>query len=304
MKTRRMAGIFAALTGVVAGGVAALRKARSPRPAARAGTFSNGIEYQALGTGPRTMLFLPGGPGTPSWNKAMARSFLPAYVTGDYTVWWLSRRRNMPKGHTIADMADDVAQVIDELGGQVDAVVGAAFGGMIALHLAARHPDRVGRVVLLASAAVIPDHVKEIDRRFGEALGKGRYIEAAEAGLVETMPGKRLRGLRRLAASLAGRGLASMDYNLPDVLVETLAELDYDARPVLPQITAPVLIIAGEKDQLIPRKVIEETARSIPDCSVIWQKGHNHQQTIQSRRTRREVLAFLNRGSTRNRPAV
>lgn len=293
MRSWRTVVILAASAGVVAGGVAAWRRARLSRLAARTGTFPNGIEYAALGTGPRTMLFLPGGPGTSTWDKAPARSFLPAYATGEFTVWWLSRRRNMPAGHTVADMADDVAQVITELGGRADAVVGASYGGLIALYLAARHPDRVGRVVLLASSAVVPQESKELDRRWGEAWGHGRFTEAGEGMLAEVLPGERQRWLRHLLAPLAGGVLASMRYNLADVLVETQAEMDYDARPVLPQITAPVLIIAGDRDIFLPREVIEETARGIADCTVVWHEGLSHVQTIRGKRTAGEVLAFL-----------
>lgn len=298
MRTERTAWTLAATTGAVFGGVAVWRRVGAPGPAARTGSFANGIDYAALGTGPRTMLFLPGGPGTPSWGKALARGFLPGYAVGEFTVWWLSRRRNMPTGHTIADMADDVADAITELGGQVDAVVGASYGGMIALYLAARHPDKVGRVVLLASAASAPDEAKEADRRWGEALGHGRFAEAGEAVLAEVLPGNRLRWLRRLLAPLPGRMLGWGEVNLGDILVETQAELDYDARHVLSQIGVPVLIIAGDRDNYLPRELIEETAQGIPDCTVIWHKGKGPAQTIRAKRSAGEVLAFLDQQSS------
>jgi pimeloyl-ACP methyl ester carboxylesterase len=37
----------------------------------------------------------------------------------------------MPAGHSVADMADDVAQAIADLGRRVDLVVGESYGGMI-----------------------------------------------------------------------------------------------------------------------------------------------------------------------------
>lgn len=291
----RTAGILGAtaVAGAIAAAAGARGRARAARPPVRRGTFANSIEYAALGTGPRNVLFLPGGPGTPTWDKALARSFLPAYATGEFTVWWLSRRRNMPTGHTVADMADDVAEVVVELGGRVDAVIGASYGGLIALQLAARHPGLVGRVVLLGSTAVIPEAAKALDRQWGEAWGNGRFTEAGAGMLAEALPDERLRRLRRLLAPLAGRWLASLPHNLSDVLVETQAEMDYDARAVLSQITAPVLIIAGGRDLFLPREVIEETASGIADCQVIWHPGDGHAGTIRSKRSAVETLAFL-----------
>jgi len=297
MRARRMALIMAAAAGAVLGGVAVWRKTRASRPEVRTGTFSNGIEYDAVGSGPRTMLFLPGGPGIIRmvWARVSTRLLRPLAAAG-FTVWRLKRRRDMPPGHTINDMADDVAHVIEEdFGGRVDLVVGASYGGLIALYLAARHPASVGHVVLDASAATATDEGLEADRKYGEALGHGRFAEAGEALLEEMAPGDRLRPMRRLLGPLLGRMLASSGNNLPDVLVETQAEMGVDARPVLPQITAPVLLIAGDQDMFLTREIVEETARLIPDCTLVWYEGLDHGKTALNKRVPGDVLAFVNR---------
>jgi len=92
------------------------------RTSERRGTFRNGIEYLTFGTGPRTLLFLPGGPGSALPAGLMLRlsrrQFRP-YVEAGYTVWSVTRRRHMPVGHTIAEMAADCAEAIAEkLGGR------------------------------------------------------------------------------------------------------------------------------------------------------------------------------------------
>ena len=60
-------------------------------------------------------------------------------------------------------LAQDVGLVAE---GHVDAVVGVSMGGLIALYLAARHPDAVGRVALVASSA-------SVSARSLEAAGRG-----------------------------------------------------------------------------------------------------------------------------------
>ncbi len=300
MHARRTALILAAAAGVaVAVATAARRTPRPPRPRIRTGTFSNGIEYAAIGDGPRTVIFLPGGPGTVPFTGIWAHlgiGILRPLAAAGFTVWRLSRRRNMPPGHTIADMADDVADVIDErFGGHVDVVVGLSFGGTIALVLAARHPDAVGRVALVASSAAITEAGKETDRRFGEALGHGRFTEAAGPLLEEMLPpGRSRRAATRILAPLLGRVLARSGYNLADVLVETRAEMDLDARPVLSQITAPVLIIAGDQDIFFTRDIVEETSRLIPRCTVIRYEGRGHGGTAADKRVPGDILTFVN----------
>ena len=89
--------------------------------ARRSGMFANGMEFLTWGPGPKTLLFIPGGPGSSIPNGMMAkmsRRWFDPFVEAGYAIWFVTRRRNMPIGHTVADMADDYAHVISEdLGG-------------------------------------------------------------------------------------------------------------------------------------------------------------------------------------------
>lgn len=271
------------------------RRGQVAGPGVRVGTFSNGIAYDVTGSGSRTVIFLPGGPGIVrmAWAR-IARTLLEPLAAGGCTVWRLARRRDMPEGHTLADMADDVAQVIDEgFGGHVYAVVGLSMGGMIAQFLAARHPEVMDRVVLISAAAVPTPEVVESTRREGEALGHGRYREAGAAFFEDVLPGDRLRFLRRLLGVPIARMLARSGNNPPDVLVETAAVMDVDTRPVLPRITVPVLLIRGDKDRDFTSEMVEETVRLIPDCTLIRYENRGHGGAAWDKRTPAHILDFV-----------
>jgi hypothetical protein len=120
-----------------------------------------------------------------------------------------------------------------------------AAAGFAVWHLAAWHPDAVGRVAIAASSANISARSAEAASRHGEALGHERYTEAALVQLEDVLPGARSRLVRGLLAALMGRMLAASGNNPPGVLAETRAVTGADARPVLHQITAPVLVIVG-----------------------------------------------------------
>ena len=82
-------------------------------------------------------------------------------VTYDRRGTGRSGREDWPGGG--ADQhADDAAALIDHLGWDDPTVVGVSSGGVIALDLAARHPDAVGRVVAWEppAAGVIPGGVE------------------------------------------------------------------------------------------------------------------------------------------------
>jgi 3-oxoadipate enol-lactonase len=84
--------------------------------------------------------------------------------------------------------ADDLAAVLDELGIERAAVVGASYGGRIALELVTAAPERVSALALLASA--LPDHRPSTElQAFGdeeERLWEAGDIDAAVALNVRT----------------------------------------------------------------------------------------------------------------------
>jgi len=261
----------------------------------RTGTFPNGMEYLTWGDGPRALLVLPGGPGSsvPSGltRRASMRWFAP-FLPAGYTIWLVTRRRHMPAGHSVADVADDYARLIaEEFGGSVHLVVGESYGGMVAQHLAAAHPSSANRVALVVTGCEVNAWGKAVDRRLADALRRGDRTAAGAAFAEYALPGDRWRAVRRLLGPLVARSALSVTPT-EDLLVELESELAFDSRSVLPRITAPVLLICGDRDQFFPPEVVRETAELIPDCRLTWYPGAGHVRAASSRQVPRDVLAF------------
>ena len=300
---RRAAGLvgaFALLAAIGAGValVARRKRTRVDTSTPRVGIAANGMEYAVLGHGPKTILFIPGGPGSEIPSGGFERKGILAqvkpYAEAGYTVWHVCRRRNMPVGHTIADMADDYARFIrDELGGHVDVVVGESYGGLIAIHLAADHAALIGRVVLALAAATITESGRELDRRWALARAEGRFDDAGAIALEYALRGDELAGLRRRLGPLVGRMFANSHTPPGDLLVEAEAESAFDGRAVLGRITVPVLLLCGDNDQFFTPDIVSETAAGIPDCTVVWFEGMGHLRAAMSGRVPREVLAWI-----------
>ncbi len=126
----------------------------------RSGTFAHGMEYLTWGSGPKTLLYIQGGPGSviPKGGMMlrMFRRILDPYAKAGYAVWIVTRRRHMSAGHTIAGMADDYAQLIrQEFGGRADLVVDDSYGGLIGQYLAAFHPGSFGHVAMVVAGAEV-----------------------------------------------------------------------------------------------------------------------------------------------------
>jgi len=309
-----------AMVAVVGGAIARSRlRGRGPAiPKPVTGIFSNGMAYVRWGSGPKTLLFIPGGPGNAA-PGAMSMRMLPLFRTlvGDgYTTWYVARRRDMPKGHTIADMADDYAGLVaDELGGKVDLVVGVSMGGMIGFDLAARHPERFGHIAIAVAGYEVCEQGKTLDYDFARLLSEGRNGEAGALIVRSIAPGLRTPGAVRALGAVMGRMMAGEAHPsfASDVMVEAEAEVACDARDVLPAIPVPVLLVCGDEDHYFPKEVYEETARLIPDCTLRMYQGAGHVGAIRDRRFPRDVLEFVRQRSapwpasgleTAERPAV
>jgi pimeloyl-ACP methyl ester carboxylesterase len=265
------------------------------------GTFSNSMEFMRLGSGPKTMLMIQGGPGSGSLNWLMVQGVRPIinpFLEAGYAVWTVSRRRHMPAGYTIADMADDFAGVIrDELGGRVDVVYGEEMGGLITQHLAAVHPQRLGSAVVVAAGWRMSDWGKDVDLRLGRAMAARHRLEAGKVLVEGMLPKRAQRWLGPLLAPLAVSFLPGHKHMPPeDYLTEAQAQEIFDCRALLPSISAPVLLISSDCDPYCPKDVVQQTADQIPDCTLVWYEGSGHLAAVSSRRIPRDVLAFLNRG--------
>lgn len=265
----------------------------------RHGLFANGMAYTAWGSGPRTLLSIPGGPGNnpPDWRDVWpTRQAMRPLVQAGFSVWIVTRRQSMPAGYTVADMAGDYAALIrDEFGGRVEVVRGVSYGGMIAAYLAATHPERVGHVVIQCAAYRAADRFTEVDLRFATAVRDGRRADAARALAEYLVPADRYRWAIPLLA-LVARPMAVREgqpHLGQDTVVEAQADLAMDPRDILSQVRVPVLLVAGDRDACFPPALVEQTARLIPDSTLVWYRGHGHVRAMNARRLGRDVLGFL-----------
>jgi pimeloyl-ACP methyl ester carboxylesterase len=133
---------------------------------------ANGIKtnYLEAGTGDPVVLIHGSGPGVTSY--ANWRLVLPALaenfrvVAPDMVGFGFSERpANIEYG--VQTWADQVVGLMDTLELPTAHLVGNSFGGAIALRIAAQHPDRVGKLVLMGSMGVPFPITEGLERVWG-----------------------------------------------------------------------------------------------------------------------------------------
>jgi 3-oxoadipate enol-lactonase len=100
------------------------------------------VHWRTSGRGPALVLlngWSASGLAWPrSWIRRLGASFRVIRVDNRGSGW----SRHAPTPFTMADLADDVADVLDAEGVERATVLGLSMGGMIAQELALRAPDR------------------------------------------------------------------------------------------------------------------------------------------------------------------
>jgi pimeloyl-ACP methyl ester carboxylesterase len=138
-------------------------------------------------------------------------------------------------------LADDVAQLIDELGGGPVDLMGYSLGGMTALRTAIQHPDKIRRLVLVSVAA----------RRGGSHPEVLRNMDAMQPEIAE--PLKR-SPVYELYARLAPN---PDDWQLLIARTCEFLKVDYDWTAEAAGLKLPVLLVYADADSVTPAHISE-----------------------------------------------
>ncbi|MFA5710533.1 3-oxoadipate enol-lactonase [Mycolicibacterium sp.] len=171
----------------------------------------------------------------------------------------------VPDGpYSIDDLADDVVALLDRLDIARAHVVGLSLGGMTAMRLAARNPERVDRMALLCTSTQLPPAAAWTERAKTVRTGGSGAVAAAVVARwftpehLAAHPDVRIEAEHMVAATPA-EGYAGC--------CEAIAKLDL--REDLPSIKAPTLAIAGADDPATPPAMLRDIADHIPGARVL-----------------------------------
>ncbi|MGI5291486.1 alpha/beta fold hydrolase [Nonomuraea polychroma] len=189
---------------------------------------------------------------------------LPALVDAGYRVVRCDLRGfgETPMPDRPYDNAQDVTDLMDLLGVQQAALVGASGGGQVALEIAARWPQRVTALVLLAAAWA--GHEPSADlRAFGER--EDVLIEAGDmAGATELNVHTWLGPHADEATREKTRQMQRHAFDVQLAAVEEVEPINVEAD--LAAITAPSLLISGRHDLADFRWIAAQLSDQLADA--------------------------------------
>ena len=253
----------------------------------RSGTVqSNGQElfYEIHGAGPPLVLVMGIGYDSSLWTLQQVPALSTRFqvVLLDNRDAGRSSRADHP--YTIADMADDVAGLLEALDIHRTHLLGLSMGSMIGMEFALRHGDRLDRLVLAgpgaapARSAVDPisiwNWVKANDPS-GDVFGGQQLTWLFSSAF--------LRNPQAVQETTAL--LASNPYPIDPEAYDRQAQayLHFDALARLGGIEAPTLVIVGEQDLLTPPWIAREVAGAIPGArfEIVTGDGSSHVMALE-----------------------
>jgi 3-oxoadipate enol-lactonase len=182
-----------------------------------------------------------------------------------------------PGHYSTRVMADDVLAVLDHAGVQQASLVGTSLGGMIAQELALAHPERVDRLVLVATIPGGPrSRPMPLPTTYLFAWAPFMTSQAKLQQFVHTTLGpETLRRRPKVARRLAARKLAHPPS--PQAWrAQTEAGMLFNPLGRQRRITQPTLVVQGTADQVVDPGNAEVLAGLVPDAKVQRFDGAGH----------------------------
>jgi 3-oxoadipate enol-lactonase len=250
---------------------------------------------------PAVVLAHPLGVTLRLWD-ATAPALRDRYRVVRYDVRGHGASATPPGPYSLAEMSEDVRELLDALA--LDAVhfVGMSMGGCIALAFALAHPDRVRSLVLCDTTACYGPTVAPMwEDRIRVAETSGMTPELVDRTMAIWFSADYRSRRKDVVDRVAGM-LAATD---PRGYAASIRAIGWaDQRDRIGAIRAPTLVVVGEKDPGTPIAMSREIVERIPGARLIVLPGAMHCSPVEAadafHAELRSFLAATARAETRS----
>ena len=261
------------------------------------------LYWDEQGAGQPLLLIMGLGSTSDLWYRLM-----PALSAHYRTILFDNRgvgRSAAPSGpYSITTMASDAAVVMDAAGVGSAHVLGFSMGGFIAQELALHYPEKVRALILAGTACggreavrAAPEVLVALEARGVKTLEEAFWMMAPYNYDPSTLP-------TRLEEDLAASLRTPLQRKSYIAQLQGIASWP-GSHSRLSRLDAPVLIIHGESDQLIPPENGRILANAIADAKVVMIRRAGHRfMTDQPEAASKAILSFLHNAGVQTRRGV
>ncbi|XP_038704256.1 bifunctional epoxide hydrolase 2-like [Tripterygium wilfordii] len=275
------------------------------------------LHVAEIGTGPKVVLFLHGFPEIwYTWRLQMIAVADAGYraIAIDFRGYGLSEQPSEPEKGSFLDLVEDIVALLDALGISKAFLVGKDFGAMPAYLVPVLHPERVNGVVTLGIPFIVPGPKAVLTDLMPEGFYISRWLVPgrAEADFGRLDVKTVIKNIYTLFSS-SKVPVASPDQEIMDLVDSStplppwFSEKDLQEYASLyeksgfrfplqvpyrciksefeitdPKVTAPALLIMGEKDYCLKFPGMEDYIRSgqvkhfVPELDITYLAEGSH----------------------------
>jgi pimeloyl-ACP methyl ester carboxylesterase len=188
--------------------------------------------------------------------------------------------------YTMADMASDLAELLDKLGIQQAALAGHSMGGYVALAFARAYPLRL-RGLGLVSSQVLADKPEGREGRYKTAAS---VAENGVQVVAEAMTPK-----LSADAKVQARVRSLIEQQTPAGVIGALKAMAGrpDSSDLLSSLSVPLVLIHGDADVLIPIERAREVQTAVPHARMFALGGVGHMPMLEAPSQVAEALKTL-----------
>ena len=261
--------------------------------------------YVTLGTGPRTMVVVPG-----AADGLRTCVDVAIYLAWHYRhrvqrcrILILSRREPLLPPLGIERHAREMAATVDELGWGPAVWECHSAAGPVGQQVAVLRPDLVQGLVLSSTYDYVSDRTKRV---LGQWQRLAEHPDGADAFL--QILEQKYRPPAEVLAELPAESLPPATSRRDQRrLAQILDELmDLDQRGLTPRIGCPTLVLGGANDRTVPPQVQREMASRIPTAAVEISDGYGHYHDMENPDYEGRIARFVEQaaGNAANSPAA
>lgn len=193
------------------------------------------IYYEVTGNGQPFVFIHGGGLECNSWNSQTAY-FSKRYRVITFDIRGHGRSEVPERSYSISDCVEDLRQLLDYLGVQRTYLAGLSMGGNIALSFTLDYPERVNALILAGT---------------NSGLVLERVVNSSEGKVA------RLKSSQQIDTAMRYEKTIEANVTRPDLTGR------------LSEITKPVLLMVGDRDNSTPRHFSEAMHRGIANSQMI-----------------------------------
>jgi pimeloyl-ACP methyl ester carboxylesterase len=177
----------------------------------------------------------------------------PRFTVIDFDLPGYGESRGSPRPGGMEGIAAQVRELIAALGHDRVHVHGTSFGAMIALTLAARHPEAVDRLVLSCFLCRYDRAAREMRATWKRAARESGMEAVAD---LTSVAGFARSFYERPEAEAQLREMrAAFARNTPEAMIAGTETIERtDLTPLVPLVRAPTFLIGGAEDNMTPYK--------------------------------------------------